>query len=300
RSRLAASASCCDLSAAAEASAICALRWAMTARSVVFWSSGASLKACSAFCSARSASWTSVGSSWIAMPFLACENSSRASRSDLGGMRSPPHAASAAMERRARGIVRIVRVFMASVALRLLEVCLRLASGVRRLRGLGQLQRQLRLDAGDGDEARRALVVVSDQLFRFLQVFLRELEVELRVGNGERSPGVGCPDVGLGGGPLVVRRRQRAAARGGGSDCSERKECHRRDPHLDLLLVTQSVNSRALGQQVERVTDRPLGSRGTPSEGSRRSRPASYASCPLFASRAASASVKYHRRSTWR
>src|ERR1019366_8787631 len=281
RSRLAASASCCDLSAAAEASAICALRWAMTARSVVFWSSGASLKACSAFCSARSASWTSVGSSWIAMPFLACENSSRASRSDLGGMRSPPHAASAAMERRARGIVRIVRVFMASVALRLLEVC-------------------LRLDAGDGDEARRALVVVSDQLFRFLQVFLRELEVELRVGNGERSPGVGCPDVGLGGGPLVVRRRQRAAARGGGSDCSERKECHRRDPHLDLLLVTQSVNSRALGQQVERVTDRPLGSRGTPSEGSRRSRPASYASCPLFASRAASASVKYHRRSTWR
>src|ERR1019366_5856769 len=123
-----------------------------------------------------------------------------------------------------------------SVALRLLEVCLRLAGRVRGLGGLRQLQSELRFDASDGDEARGAFVVVSDQLLRLLQVLLRELEVQLRVRNGERPAGVGGPDVGLGGGPLVVRRRQRAAARSGGSDCSERKKRHRRDPHLDLLL----------------------------------------------------------------
>src|SRR5579872_55056 len=200
--------------AAASFSAICALRCAITARSMVLGSSGSLLQACSAFCKARSASCTSVGSSCIARPLLARENSSRASTSDLGGMRSPPQAQRALTLSAATGPTTAIRLHimtLSSQSKTLVTLCLRqvllrlLRLGLGLLR-LGHAQGELGLDACDGREARRAPVVLVHQLLRLLEVFLGELKVELRVRYRRRPALLRLADVVLRGGPLIVGR----------------------------------------------------------------------------------------------
>ncbi len=100
-----------------------------------------------------------------------------------------------------------------SVPFGFLQVLLGLLSLALCLRCPCEAERELRFDTSESDQARRTLVVlIVHESLGLLQVLLRELKVQFRVGHCRRTPALGPPDIRLSGRPLVIRRRNATAA----------------------------------------------------------------------------------------